>query len=50
MRVVLGELNVKLPGTEDWQSFKEGAEFNVPGDSKFQLQVPVDTAYLCFYG
>jgi len=49
MRVVLGELNVKLPGTEDWQSFKEGAEFNVPGDSKFQLQVPVDTAYLCFY-
>lgn len=50
MRVVAGELNVKLPGNSDWQSFKEGAEFHVPGDSKFQLQVPVDTAYLCFYG
>jgi hypothetical protein len=50
MRVVAGELNVKLLGGSDWQSFKEGAELHVPGDSKFQLQVHVDTAYLCFYG
>jgi len=48
--VVVGELNVKLSGDSDWQSFKAGTEFHVPGDSKFQLQVPVDTAYLCFYG
>ena len=50
MRVVAGELNVKLPRDSDRQSFKDGAEFHVPGDSKFQLQVPVDTDYLCFYG
>ena len=50
VRVVVGQLNVKLTGSSDWKSFKEGAEFHVPGDSKFQLQVPVDTAYLCFYG
>ena len=25
VRVVVGELNVKLPGSSDWQSFKEGA-------------------------
>ena len=50
MRVVVGELNAKLPGNSDWQSFKAGDEFHVPGDSKFQLQVPVDSAYLCFYG
>ncbi len=50
VRVVAGELVVKLPGESDWQSFKEGTEFHVPGDASFQLQVPVDTAYLCIYG
>jgi hypothetical protein len=50
MRVVVGELIVKLPGSSNWQSFKEGTEFHVPGDSKFDLQVPVDSAYLCVYG
>jgi len=43
-------LIVKLPGSSNWQSFKEGTEFHVPGDSKFDLQVPVDSAYLCVYG
>ena len=50
MRVVAGELNVKLPGVDEWQTFEAGAEFRVPGDSKFQVRVPVDTAYLCIYG
>lgn len=50
MQVVAGELIVKLPGSDDWQSFETGSEFSVAGDSKFQLQVPVDTAYLCIYG
>ena len=50
MKVVAGELIVTLPGTDSAQSFKSGEEFHVPGDSKFQVQVPVDTAYLCIYG
>ena len=50
MRVVMGELIVRLPEADDWQSYTSGAEFHVPGDSKFQLRVPVDTAYLCLYG
>lgn len=50
MRVIAGELVVQLPGSDSWQSFKDGESFMVPGDSKFQLQVPVDTAYLCIYG
>ncbi len=50
MRVVAGELNVKLAGSDAWQSFPTGTEFHVPGDSKFQLKVPVDTAYFCIYG
>ena len=50
MQVVAGELIVKLPGSDEFVSFKTGSEFHVPANSKFQLQVPVDTAYLCIYG
>ena len=50
MQVVAGELIVSLPGADGWQSYKSGDSFNVPAQSKFQLQVPVDTAYLCVYG
>jgi uncharacterized protein YaiE (UPF0345 family) len=48
MTVISGELVVKLPGA-DWQTFAPGSSFNVPGDSKFQLKVTRDTAYLCEY-
>jgi len=50
MVVVSGALTVKLPGSADWQTFKAGTEFNVPGSAKFQLKVAVNTAYLCVYG
>lgn len=49
MHVIAGELTVKLPGSEDWQVFAAGARFEVAGDSRFQLKVAVDTAYLCEY-
>ena len=49
MHVVSGALSVKLPGSEQWQTFATGSQFDVPANSKFQLKVPVDTAYLCEY-
>lgn len=49
MHVVSGELVVKLPGSDAWETFATGTQFNVPADSKFQLKVAVDTAYLCEY-
>ncbi|SDU98735.1 pyrimidine/purine nucleoside phosphorylase [Pseudomonas mucidolens] len=49
MHVVSGALTVKLPGSDSWETFKTGSQFNVPADSKFQLKVEVDTAYLCEY-
>ncbi|KTC43065.1 MAG: pyrimidine/purine nucleoside phosphorylase [Pseudomonas sp.] len=49
MHVVSGALTVKLPGSEEWQTFATGSHFNVPANSKFQLKVAVDTAYLCEY-
>lgn len=49
MTVVSGALTVKLPGASDWQTFNAGEHFIVAANEKFQLQVAVDTAYLCTY-
>ncbi|KAF1069354.1 MAG: Pyrimidine/purine nucleoside phosphorylase [Pseudomonas citronellolis] len=49
MHVVAGALTVKLPGSESWETFAAGSQFTVPANSKFQLQVAEDTAYLCEY-
>lgn len=49
MHVVAGSLTVKLPGSDSWETFAGGSQFTVPANSKFQLQVAVDTAYLCEY-
>lgn len=49
MTVVSGELVVKLPGSSEFVSFKDGETFIVEANQSFDLQVPVDTAYLCKY-
>jgi len=49
MKVTSGMLVVKLPGTEDFVEYPSGSVFEVPADSKFQVKVPVQTAYLCWY-
>ena len=47
MTVISGELVVKLPGKIEWSKFAAGTKFNVDANSKFQLKVAQDTAYLC---
>ena len=49
MSVVSGSLTVKLPGAAAWKDFPAGSTFTVPPNSKFQLKVAEDTAYLCLY-
>ena len=49
MTVVSGKLTVKLPGEADWMDFPKGGPFTVAPNSKFQLKVAEDTAYLCLY-
>lgn len=49
MTVISGVLVVKLPGNQVWQTFNAGDDFEVSANSKFQLKVAVDTAYLCTY-
>ena len=49
MKVVEGELVVKLPGSDEFQSFKTGTEFTFAANESFDVKVSVTTAYLCFY-
>jgi len=50
MSVVNGALNVQLPGSKEWQLFATGESFIVAANESFQVQVAVETAYLCTYG
>ncbi|WP_115718947.1 pyrimidine/purine nucleoside phosphorylase [Gallaecimonas mangrovi] len=49
MVVVSGALTVLLPGQQQWQEFKAGSRFNVPGNSAFDLKIAEASAYLCRY-
>lgn len=50
MKVMSGELQVKLPGSDEFQAFPAGTEFNIAAKQSFQVKVEQTTAYLCFYG
>lgn len=49
MTVVSGALTVKLPNSNNWETFNAGEHFIVEANEKFHLQVAVETAYLCTY-
>jgi hypothetical protein len=49
MTVVSGALIVKLPGSEDWNTYSAGEYFVVDANETFYLKVEVETAYLCTY-
>lgn len=50
MEVLGGTMEVKLAGESHWTSYTEGQSYEVPGNSKFALQVPPGGAdYCCTY-
>jgi len=49
MTVVSGKLTIKLAGATEWQTFNAGETFTVEANSSFDVQVTVQTAYLCLY-
>lgn len=49
MTVVAGALIIKLPGSDEWVTFKSGESFSVDANVSFGVQVKTDTAYLCTY-
>ncbi len=50
MEITSGELEVKLPESNEWISIQGGESFNVPANSRFQVKVKSVTDYCCSYG
>jgi uncharacterized protein YaiE (UPF0345 family) len=50
MEILNGEMEVLLPGSDRWQTFKAGEAFDVPAKSKFKLKVKGVVDYCCSYG
>jgi len=49
MSVIAGAMDIKLPGSEEWQTVKAGESFEVAANVKFGVRMQVETAYLCLY-
>jgi len=49
MSVVSGSLQVKLPGSDAWNTFATGSQFTVEANQKFGVRVQGQAAYLCLY-
>jgi uncharacterized protein YaiE (UPF0345 family) len=49
MEITAGVLDVLLPGSSEWVTFKAGDAFEVPANSSFKLVVKEITDYCCSY-
>ena len=49
MTVISGNLKVMLPDTDDWTIFGPNQTFIVEPNKKFQLEIAVNSTYLCRY-
>ncbi len=49
MEITSGNLDVKLPMSNEWIAIKGGESFDVPANSKFQVNVKSITDYCCSY-
>ena len=48
MIIIAGSMKVKMPGG-DWRQVSEKGMFIVPPNVSFDLDVPADVAYICYY-
>lgn len=49
MEMMAGDVEVLLPGSDDWQAIPAGESFNVPANSKFGIKVKTIADYCCSY-
>lgn len=49
MEILVGELTVQLPGSDEWQPIGSGMTFYVPADSVFHLRITKVTDYCCSF-
>jgi purine/pyrimidine-nucleoside phosphorylase len=49
MEIFAGDMDVLLPGSQDWKTVKGGETFEVPAKSKFNLKVRSISDYCCSF-
>jgi len=49
MEIIDGDLEVLLPGSEQWRRIKGGESFDVPADSQFTVKINTATDYCCSF-
>ena len=49
MEINAGVCKVKLPGSSEWQTFKGGEKFSVPGGSSFEIETVETLDYVCHF-
>ena len=49
MDILDGDLDVLLPGSEQWLSVKGGESFDVPANAKFTVKIKSPTDYCCSF-
>ena len=49
MEITAGELSYKLADSDQWQTAHAGESFNVPANSKFQVEAKSMVDYCCSY-
>jgi len=49
MEMLGGEMDVKLPGSDEWKTYRAGESFEVPAHSTFELVIREYADYCCSY-
>lgn len=49
IEIMVGELEVLLPGANEWQKISVGESFEVPANASFNVNVQAVTDYCCAY-
>jgi purine/pyrimidine-nucleoside phosphorylase len=49
MTVISGQMQVKLPGSTSWKTYKKSESFKVEKGISFGVKVEEDTPYHCLY-
>ena len=50
MEILAGDLDVLLPGANEWRAVRGGEKFEVGANSSFKLRVSSLTDYCCSFG
>ena len=49
MEIIDGDLEVLLPGSDEWQSIKGGESFDVAANAKFTVRINTPVDYCCSF-